>query len=183
MTENTTGAPRAPVAPSPRCSSGTGIENRDRAPVLRPAGDIIADCDRALLAVGNRAHALPLHAARNQIIARRLRATGTERDVVFARAALVGMPFDQEGVLRIGPQPLRLFLERRDGLGCELGRIRLEEDAVSNIDHEILLAARHRGARIGGTWVVDGILRARAECEPRNKKDAETQRACIALHV
>ena len=37
--------------------------------VLRPARDFVLNCDRPLLAAGNRAHALRLHAARDGIVA------------------------------------------------------------------------------------------------------------------
>ena len=82
--------------------SGSRIEHRHRATILRPAGNIVADRDRALLAVGDRAHALRLDAARGEIVAHGLCAPGAERDVVFARAALVGMALDGEGILAVG---------------------------------------------------------------------------------
>src|SRR5262249_44726206 len=95
--------PMAPVVPFPRVSpSRAGIEHGYRAAVLRPARDVVADRDRALLAVGNRPHALCLDAARDEIIAHRLRPAGAERDVVLAGAALVGVALDGEGVLAVG---------------------------------------------------------------------------------
>ena len=69
-------------------------------------------------------------------------AAGAERDVVFARAALVGMALDDEGVVRILLQPLDLAVQRGDGLLGEVGRIDEEEDAVADIDGEVLGAAR-----------------------------------------
>src|SRR5665811_1601802 len=89
----------------------TGVEHRDRAAVLRPAGDVVADRDRPLLAVGDGAHAVGLDAARDQIVARGLGAPCAERDVVFARAALVGVAFDGEGILAVIGEPLRLLVE------------------------------------------------------------------------
>src|SRR5262249_7156447 len=85
--------------------------------------------DRAFLAVGNRAHALRVNAARREIVAHRLRAPGAERDVVLARAPLVGMPFDSEGVLVVNLQPLRLLLQRRDRVRRKLRRIGFEDTA------------------------------------------------------
>src|SRR5665811_686683 len=85
----------------------TGVEHRDRAAVLRPAGDVVAHRHRPLLAVGDGAHAVGLDAARDQIIAHALRPAGAQRDVVFARAALVGMAFDGEGILAVVGEPLR----------------------------------------------------------------------------
>src|SRR5581483_7849748 len=81
------------------------VQHRDGAAVLRPARDVVTHRDRALLAVGDRAHALRLHAARDQIVAYRLGAPCTERDVVFARAALVGVALDGEGVAVIAAEP------------------------------------------------------------------------------
>src|SRR5713101_6576080 len=89
------GCPLPPYVPC----SGTGTEHRHHPTVLRPAGNVVAHRDRAFLAVGNRAHALRLDAARGEIVAHGLRAPGTERDVVLARATLIGMAFDGEGVL------------------------------------------------------------------------------------
>src|ERR1700687_5580277 len=96
--QSTTGATRRRLFPSPTLSLdlGTGVEDRHRATVLRPARYVVAYRDWPFLAVGNRAHAMRLHAVRHQIVVHRLRAPGTERDIVFARAALVGMAFDDE---------------------------------------------------------------------------------------
>src|SRR6185369_14532845 len=58
--------------------SGTGVQHRHRAPVLRPAGDVVAHRDRPLLAVGNRTHAIGFDAARDKILADRLGAPRTE---------------------------------------------------------------------------------------------------------
>src|SRR5215470_2640174 len=104
------------LSPSPVSLSGARVENRDGATILRPARNVVADRNRPFLAIRDRAHALGLHATRHQILAHRLRAPGTERDVVFARAALVGVSLDDERVLRIGAQPLRLFFKCADGL-------------------------------------------------------------------
>ena len=43
-------------------------------------------------------------------------------------------------------EPLRLLVERAARLRRQLGGIGLEEDAVADIDHEVLLAAGRRGA-------------------------------------
>ncbi len=49
--------PRAPVLKSGKSDrSGAGVQHRDGAAVLRPARDVVADRDRAFLAVGDRAH-------------------------------------------------------------------------------------------------------------------------------
>src|SRR5665213_381849 len=127
--------------------SRTRVEDRDRAAVLRPAGDVVTHRYRTLLAVGDRAHTVGLNAARGQIVAYGLRPAGAECDVVFTRAALVGVAFDGElAVLRISRQPLRLLVERGARLRRQLGRIGFEKHAVADIDHEVLLAARRRQA-------------------------------------
>src|SRR5947209_3672081 len=124
-----------------------GVQHRDRTTVLRPARDVVADRDRALLAVGDRPHPRGIDAARGQEGANRLGTAGAERDVVFARSALIRMAFDGEGVARISLQPLRLLFQGGDRLRREIGLVALEEHAVADIDHEILLAPRGRGAR------------------------------------
>src|SRR5581483_4369584 len=114
----------------------------DRAAILRPAGNVVANRNRTLLAVGNRPHALAGYAARHQIFAHRLGAAGAERDVVLARAALVGVAFDGEVVAVVVAEPLRLLVERGARLLGELRRIGFEENAIADVNDEILLAAR-----------------------------------------
>ena len=67
-------------------------------------------------------------------------AAGAERQVVLARAALVGMALDDEGILRILLEPLDLAVQRAHGFLRELGRID-EKNAVADIDGEVLGAA------------------------------------------
>src|SRR5438270_400982 len=52
--------------------SGAGVQHRDRAAVLRPAGDVVAHRDRALLAIGDGAHPVRVDAAGSQEGAYRL---------------------------------------------------------------------------------------------------------------
>ncbi len=68
-------------------------------------------------------------------------AAGAERKIVFARAALVGMAFDGEGIVVVAVEPLRLLVERRARLIGQIRGIGVEEDAIADIDGEILLAA------------------------------------------
>ena len=100
-----------------------GAENRHSAAVLRPARNVVADRDRAFLAVGDRAHTAGLDSARREIVAHGLGAASAQGDVVFARAALVGMPFDREGVVAVLLQPLRLLVERAARRPREFGGI------------------------------------------------------------
>src|ERR1700682_808832 len=99
-----------------RTPSGVGVQNRDRTAVLRPARNVVADRDRAFLAVGDRPHPGGIDAARCQESTNRLGTPRTQRDVVFAGAALVGMAFDGEGVAVVALQPVRLLLEGCDRL-------------------------------------------------------------------
>src|SRR5262249_20126885 len=92
--------------------SRTGVEHRDRAAVLRPAGYVIAHRDRTLLAVGDGPHARALDPARDQVVPHGLSAACAECDVVFARAPLVGVTLDREAIPVVELQPLRLLVER-----------------------------------------------------------------------
>src|SRR5258708_6692587 len=82
--------------PAPARKSGTGVEHRDGTPVLRPARDVVAHRDRALLAVGDRPHARGLDATRGQVVAHRVGATVPEPDVVLTGTALVRVAFNGE---------------------------------------------------------------------------------------
>jgi hypothetical protein len=128
---------------------------------LRPAGDVVAQRDRPLLAVGDGAHALARNAARHQIFAHGLGAASAERDIIFTRAALVGMAFDRESVAIVIGQPLRLLVERRARLIGQLGRVGFEENAVTDIDDKVLLAAGDRGAGQGTGVGLFGAARDR----------------------
>jgi hypothetical protein len=87
---------------------------------------------------------LPATPRDDQILACRRRAACTQRDVVFARAALVGMAFDGDLIVRILVQPLRLAIERLLRIGADSRRIRVEEDPVADIDGEVLLTCPGR---------------------------------------
>src|SRR6266702_5374791 len=112
---------------------GARVQHGDGTTVLRPAGDVVTDGHRALLAVGDRAHAVRIDAARGEERAYRLGTTGAQRDVVFAGATLVGVTFDGEGVARIGLEPLRLLFQRHDRLRGQIGLVGLEEHAVAHV--------------------------------------------------
>ena len=151
------------------------VQHRDGAAVLRPAGDVVADRDGALLAVGNGAHAVGRDAARGEVVTHGLAAAGAERIVVFAGAALVGMAFDGEGVARIALEPASLLVEGRDGGRGQVGGVGFEEDAVADIDDEVLRAARGRGtagAEARGVGIL--VLGAGAERERGGDGSGET---------
>src|SRR5439155_214466 len=81
------------------------VEHGLRAAILRPAGDVVAHRHGSLLAVGDRANALRVDAVLGQVGAHGRGSLRTERDIVLARAALVGVTLDGDGVLRVLLQP------------------------------------------------------------------------------
>src|SRR3984893_14524734 len=163
-------------------SGAARIQHGDRAAVLRPAGDVVADRNRPFLAGGTGAHAGAGEAAGDQIIARELRAAGAERDVVFARAALVGVAFDGEGITVVLAEPLRLLVEGGTRLRRELGRIGFEEDAVAHVHDEILRRAGHGGGPAGIVWCV-WIAGAGGDHYRRPDERGETQAAKEPLEI
>src|SRR5690606_33734557 len=129
------------LAPRGRAASGAW-RRRDGAAVLRPAGNVVANGDRTFLAVGDRLDAVGSHTQRSQIVAGGGGAPGTEREVVFARAAFVRMTFDDDLVLRVLVEPLRLTGQCLLRVCAARRRVRAEEDAGGDID----------GAVLGGPW-------------------------------
>ena len=109
-----------------------------------------------------------IHAARGEIVAHRLRTTRTERDVVLARAALVGMAFDGESVLAIRLAATAPASPASHGL--RLSSVdRFEEHPIADIDDEILLAA----GRVPRRWRRGRIGRVRTACRrERQGEDA-----------
>src|SRR5208337_1983743 len=74
--------------------STAAINHCDGAPVLRPARNVVANGHGAFFAVGDCANTRRADALRDEEVFRCFRAARSERDVVFARAALVGVPLD-----------------------------------------------------------------------------------------
>src|SRR6516162_11695923 len=70
------GEAKPTLAKAPR--SRARVQDCDRAAVLRPAGNIVADRNRALFAVGDRPHPALINAARTHEGTDRLGATGAE---------------------------------------------------------------------------------------------------------
>src|SRR5271166_909452 len=63
---------------------GRAVEYSHGAAVLRPAGDVVADRDRPLLAVADRLHARSGDALGGEIVVHRLGALGAEGEIIFA---------------------------------------------------------------------------------------------------
>ena len=105
-------------------------------------------------------------------VLRGLGAASAEGEIVFTRAALVGVALDGDRVARIERQPLSLTAEDCLGLGIERGRVGVEEHAVADVDHEVLGAARRRGAstaRSSGELAVE-FARALAQAAARRAR-------------
>ena len=96
----------------------------------------------------------------------RLGAPRAEGEIIFARAALVRVAFDREGVTIVLIEPCRLLVERRLGGRGEIGLIGVEEDAVADRLVEFLDAARARRAIARGEVVVGVVVRAGAKAKP-----------------
>src|SRR5690554_706273 len=107
------------------------LDDSDRAAVLAPAGNVVADRHRAFLAEGLAGDALLVDAARHEIVHHHRGAAGAQRDIVFASAALVGMAFDHDAVVLVLVEPGRLLVQRGRSLGGQRTRIRFEEHAVT----------------------------------------------------
>src|SRR5262249_56003320 len=86
-------------------------------------GDIIADRNRAFLTVGHRAYALGIDPVLGEEGADGLGAPRAKGDVVFARAALVGMTFDGDGVLVVLLQPAGLIAQGLLRLWRQIGAV------------------------------------------------------------
>src|SRR5690606_9417782 len=150
--------------PSGGQSASGACQRRDGTAVLRPTGNVVANGDRTFLAVGDRLDAVGSHTQRSQIVAGGGGAPGTEREVVFARAAFVRMTFDDDLVLRVLVEPLRLTGQCLLRVCADRRRVGVEEDAVADIDGEVLCGPWRRGtgakAKIGGA--VGCLLRGAA---------------------
>src|SRR5690606_40704802 len=68
---------------------------------ISPAGNVVTDGHRALLAEGLAGDALGIDAAADQVIDHDRGAAGAEGDIVFTGAALVGMAFDHDAVIAV----------------------------------------------------------------------------------
>jgi len=75
------------------------VENGLRAPILGPAGNIVAHRNGALLAVRHGANARSIDSVLGEEITYRLRPLRPERNIVLARSTLVRVALDGDGVL------------------------------------------------------------------------------------
>ena len=84
---------------------------------------------------------------RDQHVLDRLGAAFAEREIVFARAALVAVAFDRDRDVRIAPQPIGLSRQDLLRLGRDIGAVEGEEHAVAGTRLQILLRSRHDVSR------------------------------------
>src|ERR1043166_2451768 len=115
------------------------------AAVLLPGRFVVAHRRGPLFAVADDAELAGRHALELQGLLHRARAALAERDVVLARAALVGVAFEAHPGTRVLAQVLRPVGDHRLRFSLELARIEIEIDDVLVEIH----AAGHVAA--GGT--------------------------------
>src|SRR6185312_3999978 len=117
------------VATEPRGAPAL-LEHQYGPPVLRP--DLLTGSDhrRPLPAVAHRLHARGIDAEGGEVAHHHAGPLFAERQVVFARAALVAMSLDHETALRLLLYLCRQCIQGSAGIRPQLGRIILEEDAV-----------------------------------------------------
>ena len=109
----------------------TAGDDSDGAAILRPALLGIAQRRRTFLAIGNRRNPRALDALSDQELSGRGGAAGGERDVVFARAAFVGVALDLYGDGRILLQPGGLAAQRFLGFRRQRRLVLKEENPVA----------------------------------------------------
>ena len=158
-----------------------------RASILRPAGNVVANRNRALLAVGYGSDARRIDAVAGQEIADGLRPLGSQRDVVFPRSPFVGMTFNRNRVLGVLLQPARLICHRLLRFWRQIHAIRREIDQVAGIYGEVPGRAWRRRAilvvrQIFGPRVVGAGGNTEAEDQGRAKTH-DTSTPSRMLHV
>src|SRR5258708_13076530 len=103
---------KTPVAGRPAFDFVAGeplLQRGDADAVARPGALVRAHDLRPLLAVADRVDPLGRHALRDQVLLDRIGTPLAEGKVVLARAALVALPFDRDGILGLLLQPLCLL--------------------------------------------------------------------------
>src|SRR6267378_4593691 len=147
MPSNSTVAPHAwasrvtpstrPVRSSPRGGEalllGRKLELQSlhpevRTAILAPAVFVRLRAGGVFLAVADDGDPARPDTARDEIGHRRPRTSVTEREVVFGRAARVGVPLDEERVARVGLQRLRIRVEHLGVFRTDLVPIEVEMD-------------------------------------------------------
>src|SRR5208282_66623 len=148
--------PATLAEPASRTPKGPLVDDRHAAAVLRPGRFVVTDHRRAFLAVADGSDAAGGDAERDQRAFHRVGAAIAEREVVFARAAVVAMAFDRDFHVLIFLEPGCLALKRLLAFRLDVRLVEVEEDAIADVLDEILartrrgVAARGRRALTGG---------------------------------
>ncbi len=98
-----------------------------------------------------------------------------KREIVFARAPLVGVTFDGEAIFVVLIKPRRLLVERRLGSRGEIGLISVEENTVADGLIEFLHADGIRRAIASGE-VVGVVVRAGSHCQAKGERRSQCNR-------
>src|SRR5262249_32940809 len=131
------------------------LHEKLRATIRRPARLGVLGARRPLLTIRHGGDALGLHAARDEVCLRGLRASLAEGEVVFGRAALVAVALDQDEQFGVCREPGRIRVEDLRVAGAD---VRLVEVEVNGLERglRVVLAGRrgrlrrrcgHRGRR------------------------------------
>src|SRR5262249_32327727 len=128
---------------------------------------------RPLLAVGDGLQPVPVDAERDEIVLHGIGAPLAQREVVFARAALVAVTFDRDAILRVLLQPCGLLLQRVLRIRANLVAVVVEEDPIADAHLELLWRSRCRlaGGRAGARSRLAGrrrFLARRASSEQQS---------------
>src|SRR5205085_2957064 len=101
-----------------------------RAAILRPRRLVVSRIEGTLFAVADGADAAAVDAEGHEVLLGRVGALVAEGQVVLLGAALVAVPFDQQTVLPVLPQPVRRRAQRRLRVGRERGLVEAEEGVL-----------------------------------------------------
>src|SRR5689334_9255469 len=145
------------------------------AAILRPAILGRLRADRVFLAVGDRFHARGRDAQADQKLLHGIGSAGTEREIVFARAALVAVAFDRDANRGIFLQPGCLTLQRGFVVVLDIVLVESEMDRVPDIHAQIFRASRHDAGGWGRSFM-RRRRRRRLGCRFRRRATGKRQR-------
>ena len=91
-----------------------------------------------LFAVAHGANPVGIDAERHQVVLDRIRPLLAERQIVFARAAFVGMPGDRDRNDGKPLEPFRLPLEHVSRLRRKIESVEFEEHPIADLALEVL---------------------------------------------
>src|SRR5512136_1875269 len=106
------------------------LEHEMHAAILLPRVLVMAEHERALLPVADRAYTVGGDAGGDQVVPHRLGTAVPQPEVVLSSAALVAVALEEDPGGRVGLQPARVFVQ--DGLlpGVDHSFVVLEEDVL-----------------------------------------------------